>query len=269
MNVPAVSVILPAYNCEKFIGKAIQSVLQQTFTDFELVIINDGSTDNTESIIHEFDDQRIVYLKNSNNQGLIYTLNKAIAHANGKYTARMDADDICLEERLAKQKTFLDQNEDIAVVASTIEFINEQDEKTGIWELDRQTITPAQIRRAILKQNCIAHPTVMMHTEITKQMKYKEYQKNIEDYDLWLRLLNRGYKIAKLDEPLLLYRIHDSSITAIHLKKTNPFFKHFAMKMKFLFRFSHISGFAFSVFASAVMDLIKGIIKAIKNIFGK
>jgi glycosyltransferase involved in cell wall biosynthesis len=98
MNVPAVSVILQAYNCEKFIGKAIQSVLQQTLTDFEFIIINDGSTDNTESIIHEFNDHRIVYLKNSKNEGLVSTLNKAIANANGKYIARMDADDICLPE---------------------------------------------------------------------------------------------------------------------------------------------------------------------------
>ena len=269
MNVPAVSVILPAYNCEKFIGKAIESVLQQTFTDFELIIINDGSTDTTESVIHEFNDQRITYLKNSKNQGLIYTLNKAIAHANGNYIARMDADDICLAGRLAKQKTFLDQNEDIAAVASTIEFINEQGEKTGIWELDRQTITPAQIRRAILKQNCIAHPTVMIRSETLKQLKYKEYQKNIEDYDLWLRLLNRGCKIAKLDNPLLLYRRHDDSVTSTHLKKSNPFFKHFVMKIKFLIHFSHLSGFAFSVFGSAILDLIKGMIKAIKNIFGK
>jgi len=108
-----------------------------------------------------------------------------------------------------------------------------------------------------------------MRSDILKELKYKEYQKNIEDYDLWLRLLNRGYKIGKLDEPLLLYRIHDDSITSIHLKKTNPFFKHFIMKLKFLTHFSHISGFSFAVFGSAILDLIKGIIKAIKNISGK
>jgi len=267
MNIPAVSVILPAYNCEKFIGKAIESVLHQTFTDFELIIINDGSTDTTESVIQRFDDQRIIHLKNSANQGLIYTLNKAIAGANGKYIARMDADDICLQERLGKQKTFLDQNKDIAVVASTIEFINEREEKTGLWELDRQTISAGQIRSAILKQNCIAHPTVMIRSEIIKQLKYKEYQKNIEDYDLWLRLLNRGYKIAKLDEPLLLYRIHDKSITSVHLKRSNPFFKHFVMKIKVLTHLNHFSGFAFRIFGSAIPDLIKGIVKAIKNIF--
>jgi glycosyltransferase involved in cell wall biosynthesis len=267
MNVPPVSVILPAYNCEKFIGKAIQSVLKQTFTDFELIVLNDGSTDNTESVIQTFNDTRIVYLKNPDNKGLIYTLNKMITHANGKYLARMDADDICLPERLDLQKTFLDQNEIITVIASTIDFINEQEEKTGVWALDRQTISPEQIKKAILKQNCIAHPTVMMRSEIIKQLKYKEYQKNIEDYDLWLRLLNRGYKIAKLDKPLLLYRIHDTSITSIHLKKTNPFYKHFLMKIKFLVHFNHISGFAFSVFGSAILDLIKGIIKTGKNIF--
>lgn len=269
MNVPAVSVILPAYNCEKFIGKAIQSVLQQTFTDFELIIINDGSTDNTGSVIQKFDDQRILYLRNSGNQGLIPTLNNAITYAKGRYIARMDGDDICLPERLENQKAFLDENENIAVVASTIEFINEQEGKTGVWELDRQTITPEQIKKAILRQNCIAHPTVMIRSEILKQLKYMEYQKNIEDYDLWLRLLNRGYKMAKLGEPLLLYRIHDTSVTSIHLKKKNPFFKHLVMKIKFLTRFTHISGFSFAVFGSAIMDLVKGIIKAIKNIFVK
>src|SRR5258705_3382658 len=131
----AVSVILPAYNCQKFICKAIESVLQQTFTDFELIIINDGSTDNTESIIHAYTDPRIVYSKNSENKGLIYSLNSAISLAKGKYIARMDADDICLPERLALQKTFLDQHEDIAVVASTNEFINDNAEKTRHFDL--------------------------------------------------------------------------------------------------------------------------------------
>lgn len=269
MNLPSVSVILPAYNCEKYIGKAIQSILQQTLFDFELIIINDGSTDNTDSIIHEFKDQRIVYQKNAENKGLIYSLNTAISLAKGNYIARMDADDISLPGRLAAQKDFLDQNEHTAVIASTIEFINDREEKKGNWQLDRETITHRQIKKEMLRQNCIAHPTVMMRSEIIKQLKYKEYQKNIEDYDLWLRLLCRGFKIEKLDKPLLLYRLHDSSITSIHLKKSNPFFKHFEMKIKFLTHPDHISWFTLSVFGSAIMDVVKGIIKAIKNIFGK
>lgn len=269
MNVPAVSVILPAYNCEKYIAKAIESVLQQTLADLEFIIINDGSTDRTEEIIRSFSDSRILYQTNITNKGLVFTLNKGIDIATGRYIARMDGDDICLPERLAKQKNFLDLNKDIVVTASTIEFINDQEEKTGSWELDRQTITSAQIKKTLLKQNCIAHPTVMMRSEIIKQLKYKEYQKNIEDYDLWLRLLNRGYKIGKIGEPLLLYRIHDASVTSVYLKKSNPFFKHLEMKIKFLTRFDHISGFVFSVFISAIMDLIKGILKAVKNFFAK
>jgi glycosyltransferase involved in cell wall biosynthesis len=267
MSAPAVSVVLPAYNCEKYIGKAIQSVLQQTFTDLELIIINDGSTDNTEQVIHSFNDHRIVYIRNSKNEGLIYSLNRAIDLAQAKYIARMDSDDISKPERLAKQRSFLDQHEDITVVACTIEFIDQKEAFTGIWDLDRQTITPAQIKKAILKQNCIAHPTVMMRSEIMKALRYKPYQKNIEDYDLWLRVLSRGYKIAKLDEPLLLYRIHENSITSVHLKKVNPFFKHLVMKMKFLIKFKHISSFSLAVLVSAIADLVKGIFKSVKNIF--
>lgn len=270
MNVPSVSVVLPAYNCEKYIAKAIESVLHQTFTDLELIIINDGSTDRTEEVIKSFSDPRILYQVNNTNKGLVFTLNKGIDIAKGSYIARMDGDDICHPERLAKQKAFLDQNEEIAIIASTIDFINDKNENNGVWELDRQTITPEQIKKAMLRQNCIAHPTVMIRTEILKKLKYKEYQKNIEDYDLWLRLLNRGYKIAKLDEPLLLYRMHDDSVTSIHLKKTNPFFKHMWTKTKVLFSemFSgHFSRFLLWVLLWAKIDFIKGIGKAIKNLF--
>src|SRR5450432_2078787 len=96
MNPPEISVILPAYNTEAYLGKAIQSLLDQSFRDFELLIINDGSTDKTEDIIRSFSDPRIVYIKNEQNYGLIDTLNKGIDISRGKYIARMDGDDICL-----------------------------------------------------------------------------------------------------------------------------------------------------------------------------
>lgn len=269
MNVPAVSVILPAYNCGKHLGLAIESVLRQTFPDFELIIVNDGSTDNTEQIINSFSDHRVIYVKNVKNEGLVNSLNRAIDLSRGKYIARMDGDDICQPGRLAKQKLYLDQNEDVTVVASTIEFINEQGQKTGEWELDKQTITPGQIKRAMMKQNCIAHPTVMMRSQIIKELKYQPYQKNIEDYDLWLRVLSRGHKIAKIDEPLLLYRIHGNSITSMYLKNANPYFKHLLMKLRFLSKFGYVSSFSIAVFGSAVTDLVKGILKSIKKSFQK
>jgi len=272
MNVVAVSVILPAYNCEKFIGKAIQSLLDQTFTNFELIIVNDGSTDNTEFAIIAFDDPRIVYIKNQKNQGLIFSLNRAIDMAQGKYIARMDADDICKPDRLLKQKTYLDENQEAAMCATTIDLINETGNMTGVWELDRQTTTSKQIKRQLIYQNCIAHPTIMVRTEIIKNLKYSPRQANIEDYDLWLRLLSNGYRIDKIDEPLLLYRIHGNSITDLYLKKKNPFFKHLRMKWTFLAKemsSGHINGFILKVIGSTLIDLVRGTGKAIKNFLKK
>ena len=266
MNTPVVSVILPAYNSEKYIGKAIQSVLQQSFFDLELIIINDGSTDKTELAILAFSDPRIVYIKNQSNKGLVFSLNRAIDLAKGKYIARMDADDISLPERFAKQKKLLDENKNVAVAATTIEYINEQDEKTGAWDLDRKIITASQIKKQMPYENCIAHPTAMMRTEIIKELKYNDQQKNIEDYDLWLRVLSRGLSIEKINEPLLLYRVHGDSVTSVHLKKKNVFFRHASMKLKFLTG-SKINSFSFMVAGSLMLDLVKGVAKAIKNIF--
>jgi glycosyltransferase involved in cell wall biosynthesis len=110
MNAPEISIVLPAYNCEAFLTEAIESILNQTLKDFELIIINDGSTDKTEDVVKSFSDARIIYLKNETNSGLVYTLNKGIDIAKGKYIARMDGDDISLPTRLAKQKAILDEN---------------------------------------------------------------------------------------------------------------------------------------------------------------
>ncbi len=272
MNSPAVSVILPAYNCEKYIGKAIQSVLQQTFADLELIIINDGSTDKTESRILQFTDPRIIYLQNPQNKGLIYTLNRAIELAKGNYIARMDSDDICLQERLSKQKQYLDTHPETTMVASTINFIDANGNDKGIWPLDRKTISPAFISNKMPFENCIAHPTIMIRADILKKLKYNPRQVNIEDYDLWLRLLNRGYVIDKINEPLLWYRIHDDSITHVHLKKRNFFFKHLRMKRIFLAKeilSRRVNGFTLKVIASTIVDFIKGTGKEVKKIVGK
>lgn len=272
MNDVAVSVILPVFNCEKFIGKAIRSVLDQTFTGFELIIINDGSNDGTEDVILSFNDPRIVYMKNEGNKGLVFSLNHAVDLSKGAYIARMDADDICKPERLATQKDFLDTHDDITVAASTFEIINENGESGGSWELDRKTITPDQIKNQMPYENCIAHPTVMVRSDVLKRFKYNRRQVNIEDYDLWLRLLSHGYKISKISEPLLLYRIHGNSITNLYLKKKNFFFKHLRMKRKFLAKeilSGHVNGFISKVIASTMADFSMGIGKSIKSIFNK
>jgi len=270
MNIPAVSIILPAYNCEKYIAKAIESVLHQSFNDFELIIINDGSSDNTESIILSFSDLRIVYLKNESNSGLIFTLNKAIEIAGGKYIARMDADDICLPTRLEKQKKYLDEHLETTMVATTIGFIDKNENNKEIWPLDRKIISQNAIRNKMPFENCIAHPSIMIRAAVLKELKYDQQQVNIEDYDLWLRLLSRDHVISKIDESLLLYRIHNESVTNLYLKKKNFFFKHLKMKRIFLAKeisSGRINGFNLIVIASMIVDLIKGTGKAIKKIF--
>ena len=272
MNGPEISIVLPAYNCESFLKEAIESILNQTFKDFELIIINDGSTDKTEDVIKSFSDPRIIYLKNEKNSGLVYTLNKGIDIAKGKYIARMDGDDIALPARLVKQKAILDEYPDIVVAASTITFINEKKESEGNWLLDRKTIHPFEIRKHLPYENCIAHPSVMIRSQILKELKYKSYQKNIEDYDLWLRIISKGYSIMKTEESQLLYRIHDSSITSMHLKKNNFFFKHFNMKRKFIWNEWKQGGFnrfTLIVFFAMLSDLAKGFGKEIKSIFKK
>src|SRR5690349_21132656 len=115
---PAISVIMPVYNSAKFLRLAVESILDQTFKDFEFLIINDGSTDESEAILleHAARDPRIVYIKNETNIGLIASLNKALSLAKGKYIARMDGDDVSLPERLAKQVSYLEENNTVAVL---------------------------------------------------------------------------------------------------------------------------------------------------------
>ena len=129
---PLVSIILPAYNCEKFIRKTIHSLINQTYSNFELLVINDGSTDATTSIIQSFKDTRIQLIQNEKNKGLIYTLNKGIELSKGKYIARIDADDICLPERLQKQVNWLEKNTQIAIVATQILLIENRTKQQAI-----------------------------------------------------------------------------------------------------------------------------------------
>lgn len=272
MNRPTISVLLPVFNSAAYLKLAIQSVIDQQFSDFELIIINDGSTDNCEQIINSFTDSRIIYHKNKTNKGLIYSLNFGINISKGKYIARMDADDISHSKRFYKQVQFLNSNNKVAVVATTITFINESGELAGNWQLDLKTILPNEIKKTMPFQNCIAHPSIMIRTEIAKENLYNINFKNIEDYELWLRLLNKNYSIAKLNENLLYYRLHQHSITNLYLKNSTLFLSHFRMKLKFLKSelFNRkINFFTFMVFVGAIIDLAKGCFKWIKFIFSK
>ena len=268
MNKPAITVLMPAYNAERFIGKAIESILNQTYKDFEFLIINDGSIDNTESIIQSYSDLRIRYIRNEKNIGLIATLNNGIDLANGEWIARMDADDIALPQRLEFQKQYVDTHKETDVLSSTIIFINEAGESTGTWPLDQKTINTKELKSAMIRENCIAHPTVMCRKSLLQKFKYRPNSIHIEDYDLWLRLLNRGYNFAKIDIPLLYYRVHTESVTGTHLKKSNFYFRHAKTKWNVLIEetfHGKITITTIKIKISMIMDFIKGVGKAIKN----
>ena len=268
MNSPAISIVLPVYNSGQYLAETINSLLAQTFTDFELIIIDDGSTDNSTEIISGYADKRIRLLRNERNFGLIYTLNKGVELAKGKYIARIDGDDICAPDRLERQLYYFQQDPSVAVVASTVTFIDASGAETGTWPLDRETTTSRQIKNRMPWENCIAHPSVMIDTAVARTYHYSTSQLHAEDYDLWLRLLADGQKIEKISEPLLYYRVHGTSITGSILRKSNPFFKQYRCKKNFLCQRikQHRWGtFEWKVLLTTLLDGAGGIGKELKN----
>ncbi len=268
MSAPAVSIVLPAYNCVHFINQTIDSLLAQTLSDFELLIINDGSSDDTGQVIQSYSDHRIRYIQNDTNKGLVYTLNKGMRLAQGKYVARMDADDIALPERFELQKKWLDDHPSTAVVGCTIQFIDEQNNITGLWKEDQATTTHKTIMEKMAWENCIAHPTVMMRKAVAIKYPYNSYQQHTEDYDLWLRMLADGLVIEKVPNNLLFYRVHHSSVTGSILRKANPFFKQFHCKRKFLharIKEGKWGAFESNVLMATIHDGIMGMGKNVKQ----
>jgi glycosyltransferase involved in cell wall biosynthesis len=269
MWLPLVSIILPAYNCEKYISESVSSILQQVYDKFELIIINDGSTDNTSSILASITDQRMRVLSNDGNKGLIYSLNRAIDESKGEYIARMDADDIAINDRIEKQVHWLLHHPDTAAVGSFINIIDENGKEKHAWKLDRDTSSSDEIRKIMPKENCLAHPTIMIRADILKRYKYTESQKNIEDYDLWLRMLSDGLVIEKIPQPLLLYREHTTSVTSKFLRNKNPFLKNYYCKKRFLYqrRKEHKwSRFESSVTKMMIRDRIMAFGKSVKQL---
>ncbi len=202
-----ISVIMPAYNAEQYIGEAIDSILCQSFRDFELIILNDSSKDGTEGVILSYDDPRIVYVKNEENLGVARTLNRGLALAKGQYIARMDADDISLPERFQKQAQYLDSHPDCVVCGSSVEKFGAAKGVCAFPETDEK------IRTAMLLSNPVAHPSVMLRAQILRQhgLVYEEAFEKVEDYRLWIRLADKG-GFYNFQTPLLRYRIHPQQV---------------------------------------------------------
>jgi glycosyltransferase involved in cell wall biosynthesis len=207
---PLVSVILPCYNCEKYVEKAIVSILNQTYKNIEIIITDDCSTDNTLSIIETLakQDKRIILIRNKSNLKIIETLNNSIDIAHGRYIARMDADDISLPKRIEKQVHFLEYHPEYAICGTNAWHINKSGRIIGTSILP---YTSEEIERTKFFGNPFYHSSVMIKKDLINLSRYNSNYIHAEDYELWLSLLLE-YKGANLRDRLIKYRIHGDSV---------------------------------------------------------
>jgi glycosyltransferase involved in cell wall biosynthesis len=208
----AVSVLMPVWNGAKFLSQSLNSVLAQTFTDFELLILDDGSTDDTPNILSAYMIQdRHVHVITRENRGLVASLNELLDHARGEFVARMDADDISLPNRFLRQVQFLRDNPDVVCVGGNVEAIDDEGRFLTTFEYaaDDEEIE----ERNLVGIASICHPAAMMRREALVRVNgYDADFFPAEDLDLWLRLGEIG-KLANLSEAILRYRFHASSIS--------------------------------------------------------
>jgi len=217
---PKVTVLMSVFNGEKYLREAIDSILNQTFKDFEFIIINDASTDKTLRILNDYNDPRIIIYNNKKNIGLTKSLNIGLRMAKGKYIARQDADDISTHDRLEKEVHFLEKHKNHAVVGTSAKII---DKDNVIIQLLDRPAKDEQIRKVLEIRNCINHGSAMIRrTHLNEVGQYDENMLRSQDYDLWLRL-SKKYRLANLSEYLYLWRKHAENIEAKNFIEQNIF----------------------------------------------
>ena len=217
-TVPKISLIMSVYNGEDYLAETIESVINQTFKEWEFIIINDCSTDNTFEILAEYasKDKRIKVHTNETNLRLPSSLNKALSFAEGKYIARMDADDICIPDRLQKQYDFMEANPNVDL--SSCRFLTL---KNGVYSSggcggkgDSESI-----KALLLVTNPILHPGIIAKADVIKELGYDKNFTCTEDMELWTRFVLNNKRVEILSEYLMIYRLHDKQITETTLDK--------------------------------------------------
>jgi glycosyltransferase involved in cell wall biosynthesis len=210
---PFISVILPVYNAEKYILASIQSILSQTYSNFELIVLNDGSTDKSGEIIKEIDDSRIVYVEHPN-CGLASTLNKGLGLAKGQFIARQDADDISYPQRFEKQIAFLRTHPQCGLLGTWAQIIDEKGNVTSRYH--RHETENNSIKFTLCFDNSFVHSSVMFRKEVLSTVGNYDSSVHhlVQDYEYWFRI-SRKYQLANLSETLLDYREVGSSISRI------------------------------------------------------
>lgn len=205
-----VTVFIPVYNGEPFLAEAIQSVLGQTYRDFELLVVDDCSTDRSVEIVRSFRDPRIRLERNERNRGRPFTRNRGLELARGEYLAVLDADDVCESERLERSVSFLDANPDVAAVGSAATFIDDGGRPLFVA---RFPLDSGEIRSRIFATNCFLHSSVTFRrAQVLAIGGYDGRLPQSQDYDLFLRL-SAVHALANLEDPLVRYRVHDAQVS--------------------------------------------------------
>lgn len=212
MTPPFVSVLMPIFNGEKFLDESIVSILKQSYTNFEFLIIDDGSTDNTSKLLKRYKakDKRIKIITHKKNLGIVISLNEGLDRAKGKYILRMDADDIAYPNRFVEQIRFMEANPGVGVCGTWIKVLTNQ---PYVW---KSPTNDADIKTSLFFESVIAHPSACIRTSALKQLDLKYDQKYIyvEDYNLWLNL-SKNWELANIPIPLLEYRSHSLQTSAV------------------------------------------------------
>lgn len=209
---PRVTVLMSVYNGEKYLREAIDSILAQTFRDFEFVIYDDCSTDRSGEIIKSYSDSRIVYRRNETNQGLTKNLADGVARSSADYIARMDADDIAYPERLEKQVAWMDEHKEISILGAPVMYFNENDGDLGIAP---QPYGDAAIKAKLFVSFTLMHPTIIIRAADlkTRGLNYNPDYRCSQDHALYLDCIRAGLKFENYLEPLLRMRAHAGSIS--------------------------------------------------------
>lgn len=226
MNRQLVSVVLPVYNSSAFLTESIRSILDQDYPNFELIIINDGSTDDSDAVIKSFVDDRIRYFHHPANRGLIAVLNEGLGLAKGELIARMDADDRALPQRLSLQVNEFLKDKELGFCGTAYVSVSEHGRKQH-----RFTANDAMIRSELFFRCPIAHPTVMFRrSAIAVTGPYDPAFPSAEDYELWTRMAMAGLRSKNITIPLLEYRIHEQQITQKKFEQKEDSFHRAALK---------------------------------------
>ena len=207
---PKVTVLLPVHNAEAYLQPAMDSVLRQTFQDFEFLVVNDASTDRSRGIVQAYQDPRIRLVDTPSSRGISAALNRGLDEARGDYIARMDADDICIPQRLEAQVSFLDKHPEIGLCGSWVSTFG-----AGRPRCFRRPAGPDMIQASLLFENPLVHPSVMFRRTLFEShgLRYQDASNGAEDYELWTRAL-QFCSGDNLNQVLLHYRQHPGSITA-------------------------------------------------------